>query len=266
MAPSPTMDQRIHGIIDPAMLLYMAVKSYILTLINVLVWKKGRLSDVRNDAFAQFWDWNTLGSALVAAQLLPSAEGVVLELGPGTGYQIEYMAAAGKRIRKIYGAEPCVPLHTHVLASARKAGLADGVYEVVTASAERESLLSGLEKAGLFDKETCETLYQLLKPGGKLLFAEHVVNPCHTPKGSRLARVMQTVYSLLGWSYFVGSCHLTRNTDQILLNTPKRYHERNGGGKTGKQDIDGSSAWREVQLDRHFGWSAIPYVSGTLVK
>ncbi|RMD44269.1 hypothetical protein DV735_g809, partial [Chaetothyriales sp. CBS 134920] len=247
MAPSPTLDQRIHGITDPAILLFMAFKS-------------------PRDPTQPL-----VGSAAVIAQLLPTAEGV--------------------RVRKIYGAEPCVPLHKAVLASARKAGLADGVYEVVAASAERESLLAGLAKAGVFDvdggkekekekgglggvfdtivcvrvlcsvedvEETCETLYALLKPGGKLLFVEHVVNPWQTPKGSRLARVMQTVYSLLGWSFFVGSCHLTRNTGQILVNTPKRYQERRNGS--------GPTAWREVQLDTHFGWSALPFTSGTLVK
>ncbi|RMZ92664.1 hypothetical protein DV736_g122, partial [Chaetothyriales sp. CBS 134916] len=285
---SPTTQQRTQGLLEPAILLYLAVKSFVLTLIDALVWRKRHLSDVRDDAFAQFWDWITPprdpnqpleGSAAIISQLLPSAEGIVLELGPGSGDQIQNLKPARKQITKVYGAEPCIPLHIPLRANARLSGFGEDKYEIVSASAEKHSLLAGLDQAGLlppkakashgqggvFDtiicvrvlcsvdnlEETCDTLYRLLKPGGKLLFCEHVVNPWRTAKGSGLARALQIVYSLLGWTFFVGNCHLTRNTGQVLINAPK--------GCT-------AGSWAEVQLDTHFGWSCLPYASGTLVK
>ena len=211
------------------------------------------------------------GSATLIPPLLATSEGVVLELGPGSGAQVRYFKPASKA-RKIYGAEPCLPLHKALLANAHESGLGDK-YAIVTAGAEKETLLPGLAKAGLlaktgddggvFDtivcvrvlcsvvnlKETGETLYELLKPGGKLLVCEHVENPWWTPKGSYLARGMQTVYSLLGWTFFVGNCHLTRNTGQALVDAAKAH-----GG------------WEEVDLTTSFTWTCLPYASGTLIK
>ena len=97
--------------------------------------------------------------------------------------------------------------------------------------------------------ETGETLYKLLKPGGKLLVCEHEVNPWHTAKGSFLARIVQTVYSLMGWTFFVGNCHLTRDIESALIESATPF-----GG------------WEDVDLKHNFGWSVLPYVSGTLVK
>jgi len=163
-------------------------------------------------------------------------------------------------------------LHKTLLSNAREAGVGDK-YSIVNAGAEKESLIPGLasagllantsEKGGVFDTivacrvlcsvkdlhETCETLYTLLKPGGKLLVCEHTVNPWWTSKGSYIARLLQTVYQLLGWTFFVGNCHLTRNTRQALIDAATPY-----GG------------WEEIDLPQHFGWTALPYVSGTLIK
>ena len=163
-------------------------------------------------------------------------------------------------------------MHPQLLANARQQGLGDK-YEIVTAGAEKESLIPGLAKAGLlahgaaeggiFDTivcvrvlcsvtnvaETCETLYKLLKPGGKLLVCEHEVNPWPSSKGSVFGRAMQTVYSLMGWSFFVGNCTLTRDVGGMLEEVGRR-----AGG------------WENVDLKHNFGWSVLPYVSGTLVK
>lgn len=213
-----------------------------------------------------------MGSATLIPPLLATAQGTVLEVGPGSGVQVRYFKPASASIKKIYGAEPCVPLHKTLLANAREAGLGDK-YSIVTAGAEKETLIPGLAQAGLlakavdmggiFDtivcvrvlcsvsdqKETGETLYKLLKPGGKLLVCEHVINPWRTPKGSSIARFMQQLYMLLGWKFFVGNCHLTRDTRKALTDAAKPY-----GG------------WAEIDFDINFTWTAIPYASGTLVK
>jgi SAM-dependent methyltransferase len=211
------------------------------------------------------------GSAALIPPLLATAEGIVLELGPGSGAQVRYFKPAVK-VKKIYGAEPCLPLHKTLLANARDAGLSEK-YAIVPAGAERESLIPGLAIAGLLEKasneggvfdtvvcirvlcsvkdvkETGETLYKLLKPGGKLLVCEHVENPWWTAKGSYVARILQSVYMLLGWSFFVGNCHLTRNMGKALIDAARPH-----GG------------WDSVDLTTSFGWAVLPYTSGTLVK
>ena len=185
--------------------------------------------------------------------------------------QVRYFKAA-TQATKIYGAEPCIPLHPQLLANARQQGLGEK-YEVVTAGAEKETLIPGLGKAGLlahgaaeggvFDTivcvrvlcsvtnvaETTETLYKLLKPGGKLLVCEHEVNPWQSHNGSLLARVVQISYSLMGWTFFVGNCHLSRDVGKTLVDAVKPL-----GG------------WDEIDLKHYFGWSVLPYVTGTLVK
>ncbi len=195
----------------------------------------------------------------------------MLEVGPGSGAQVRYFTAATDA-RKIYGAEPCVPLHPQLLANARQQGLSDR-YEIVTAGAEKETLIPGLAKAGLlaqgaaeggvFDTivcvrvlcsvtsvtETGGTLFNLLKPGGKLLVCEHEVNRWPSSRGSVLARALQILYSLMGWTFFVGNCHLQRDIGKALVDAADPF-----GG------------WEEVDLKHSFGWSVLPYVSGTLVK
>jgi hypothetical protein len=98
-------------------------------------------------------------------------------------------------------------------------------------------------------ERTVDELYGLLKPGGKLLVTEHVVNAWRTAKGSFLARVVQGVYQVFGWSFFIGDCALDRDTEGVLLRAA-----RSDGG------------WEVVDLERSFAWSVMPYLSGTLVK
>lgn len=98
-------------------------------------------------------------------------------------------------------------------------------------------------------ERTVHELYELLRPGGRLLITEHVVNPWRTAKGSIVARFVQAFYQLLGWSWFIGDCSLDRDTERVLRSAA----ETDGG-------------WDSIELERSFGWSAMPYISGTLVK
>ena len=234
--------------------------------LNVLLQYKTKYSPGPSDPNAPL-----VGSATLIPPLLATATGNVLELGPGSGAQVQYFKAASNA-QRIYGAEPCVPLHDDLQANARRHGLGDK-YVIIEAGAEKETLVPGLAKAGLlndkspehgvFDtivcvrvlcsvqnlEKTAETVYQLLKPGGKLLVCEHTVNPWWTRQGSFVGRFFQTLYSLLGWTFFVGNCHLTRDIQQAVVGAADPY-----GG------------WERVDLSNNFGWSVLPYVAGTLVK
>ncbi|EGD92476.1 hypothetical protein TESG_00051 [Trichophyton tonsurans CBS 112818] len=168
-----------------------------------------------------------------------------------------------RNLRVMYGAEPCV----------ESCGLASK-YRVLHCGAQPESLLPALKKAGALDDDTNEGkglfdtivcvrvlcsvpapektvkgLYDLLKPGGKMLVCEHVVNPWTTAKGSWVARLVQAMYGLSGWSFFMGGCNLDRDTERTLRAVA---------------DVDGG--WGSVDLELSFTSGPLPYISGTLVK
>jgi SAM-dependent methyltransferase len=166
-------------------------------------------------------------------------------------------------------------MHSGLKESANVAGLGDK-YQILPCGGERTSLLPALAKVGLlkesggevkeegiFDTIICirvlcsvpnlepslSTLYSLLRPGGRFIICEHVVNPWRTPKGSILSRAFQILYMLLGWPFFIGDCRMDRDTATLL----KQIGDANGG-------------WESVELDKKMEWSVLPFTSGVYVK
>lgn len=217
---------------------------------------------------------NNRNSTALIPPLLRTASGIVLDIGPGTGTQMPLLRSPA--ISAIYGAEPCHGLHKDLRAKAISEGLASK-YHILGCGVAASELIPALRDAdpgavdafdansknGVFDtilcvrvlcsvpemERTVRELYGLLKPGGRMVVVEHVVNPWRTAKGSFVARIMQGVYQFLGWSFLIGDCCLVRDTE---------------GALRGAADADGG--WESVELERSFGWSALPYISGVLVK
>lgn len=220
--------------------------------------------------------WLALGSSDASigplknfVPLLASATGFVLDVGPGDGRQLKLYTNPDMQI--IYAAEPCEVLHGDLKIAAEKAGLG-GKYRVLACGGEKQTLvpmlrevgvLKGQNVEGVFDtivcskvlcsvprlEETVAGLYDLLKPGGRLLVCEHVKNPWRTPKGSVIGRGIQIFFTLAGWTFFLGGCHLNRNTDVVL----KLAAEQDGG-------------WAKVDLEKVVAWGTIPFVLGEFVK
>ncbi|KAL2220081.1 S-adenosyl-L-methionine-dependent methyltransferase [Thermoascus aurantiacus ATCC 26904] len=303
-AYTPTARERVAAMLEPAVLLSKAMYHYVVVCLEA-VFKRGEVlapvlsakrKRLRDEAFGRFWlEFSAqpqrqpqqendngsdktespsppVGSAALIPPLLATASGVVLDIGPGSGTQMPLLRSPA--IRAIYGAEPCVDLHDELRARAAAAGLQDK-YHVLPCSVEKKALVPELEKHGIavpepgsgeegvFDTIICvrvlcsvpdpdrtiADLYDLLRPGGRMLVTEHVVNPWRTRKGSFVARAVQAVYEMLGWSFFVGDCHMDRDTAASL----RRAADKDGG-------------WESVELESSFGWSPMPYISGTLVK
>jgi SAM-dependent methyltransferase len=202
-------------------------------------------------------------------ELLSTSSGVVLDLGPGTGELLHVFKP--NLITKVYGPEPAVDMHQALQANINKAGL-NGKYEILNAGAEPDSLIPALAKAGaikpeglssqgLFDticctrvlcgvphtQDTIIELYRLLKPGGRIILAEHVVSPWPR-KGSVFGYFMQKVLILMGWHVWMGGCTLTKDTLSML--------KKAGGEK----------AWKEFDVRYINAWAPVPFVFGTLVK
>ncbi|RAL13679.1 class I SAM-dependent methyltransferase [Aspergillus homomorphus CBS 101889] len=293
MTTPPSFGGRLKGIFEPAQLMTWAMSHYIRVCAEA-IFKEGKIlapifqiQQLRDKAFGRFWvefskeesstskpGKKVNGSSDLLPPLLRTASGIVLDIGPGTGTQMPLLRS--QSIKTIYGAEPCRGLHEKLQLRAEAEGLSSK-YHILPSGAAASELLPALRatgtgitdaydldaKKGIFDtilcvrvlcsvpemQRTVDELYGLLKPGGKILVAEHVVNPWRTAKGSLLARAMQGVYQVLGWSFFSADCALNRDTEGALL----RAAERDGG-------------WEIVDLERHFSWSVMPYVSGSLVK
>ncbi|KAL4981179.1 hypothetical protein BDW66DRAFT_164078 [Aspergillus desertorum] len=220
--------------------------------------------------------------ALQSSDLIPpiisQATGVVLDVGPGTGSQMPLLSQIpASNIKAIYGAEPCLGLHGELRRRAVEHGLAQK-YTVLPCSVVQRELGPEMQRVGLvsdlsaeggnaevFDsiitvrvlcsvpepETTISYLYSLLKPGGKLLVVEHVVNPWTTPKGSILARIMQGVYHLFGWRWVMGDCCLNRDTEGMLRRAPERA---------------GDMGWESVDVDRWFEETCMVYIAGVFVK
>ena len=206
-------------------------------------------------------------------ELMNSASGIVLDVGPGTGTQQHLFDPS--KIRKMYGVEPAVDMHPELSKNAEKHGF-KGKYEIIAAGAEVTSLIPALAKggllpkshdgsyetAGVFDTVVCcrvlcgvpdeirtvEGLYRCLKPGGRMLICEHVVNPWPNG-GSLIAAFLQRIYMLMGWSFWLGGCCLDRDTERILMDVAK-----DDGG------------WEKVQIKSVESFTAIPFIVGELVK
>ncbi|KAJ5908267.1 hypothetical protein N7495_000949 [Penicillium taxi] len=238
--------------------------------------------NLRDESFARFWldfsafvdkmsaQFGLRGSSALIPPILETATGIVLDIGPGTGPQMPYLCSPA--IKAIYGPEPCLGLHRELKAKATSEGLGEKYY-VLLSSVATEELLPTLRETGtgvvdsydenpengIFDTIVCvrvlcsvpdvnssaRELYKLLRPGGRLLVTEHVVNPWRTAKGSLASRIAQGVYQLLGWSFFIGDCAMDRDTESAL----RRAGE-----------------WSEITLERSFESSPMPYLSGSLVK
>lgn len=129
--------------------------------------------------------------------LVAHAEGVVMELGPGSGEQLHRYDVS--KVTRIYGIEPNTRLFPALRENIKKAGLEE-VYIIVPCGVENKDMLRehGIEENSIDSiltihvlcsvpnpLETISALYGYLKPGGQLIYFEHV-------KHTRfMARLMQ---------------------------------------------------------------------------
>ncbi|KAI9745564.1 MAG: hypothetical protein M1818_001098 [Claussenomyces sp. TS43310] len=272
----PTIKDRFLSYMDPFFIYRVALYTLLEVIFETLRSDPRALlsfSSVRDDAFGKTWlkisgNDPRDGPLFDFAPLLGSATGVVLEVGPGSGVQVKSLTSS--RIKAVYGAEPCELLHEHLKAAASNAGLA-AKYHVLDCGGQRKSLIPQLQRAGLlgsnsgpvFDtiicskvlcsipdlEDTVACLYDLLKPGGRMLVLEHVKNPWRTRKGDLVSRMIQILIMLLGWTFVMGGCHLNRETSRVL----KSVACKDGG-------------WQKEDLEAKLTFSTIPWVMGELVK
>ncbi|KAL0948387.1 hypothetical protein HGRIS_010969 [Hohenbuehelia grisea] len=147
--------------------------------------------------WAAFADVVDEGGREVKADLItPNATGIVLDIGAGHGHTINYLDRS--KITKYVALEPNTLMHHEIRARATEAGYSEtnGTLLILSCGAEdTESIISSLrvdDQPPLCDtivsvltlcsvprpEEVLTTLARdVLKPGGQLLFYEHVLSP-----------------------------------------------------------------------------------------
>lgn len=156
------------------------------------------------------------GAAPIAKQrgkVVPGAKGVVLELGFGSGLNLPYYDRAS--VTRLYALEPSQGM----LVRARKlAAASDLPVEILAETAEALSLAPGSVDTVLVTYSLCtipdpasalEAARRALKPGGRLLFAEHGRAPDEAVRKTQ-ARVEPI------WKRIAGGCHLTRDIPALI--------------------------------------------------
>jgi ubiquinone/menaquinone biosynthesis C-methylase UbiE len=151
-------------------------------------------------------------AAAERARLVPSASGVVLEIGIGSALNLPYYTSA---VRALYGVDPSQELWRigrrrlaagsfpirYVVGSAEALPIADrGVDTVLTTWT-----LCSIPDAGAALAE----MRRVLKPGGRLVFIEHGRSP-----DPSVRRWQDRLTPL--WSRVAGGCHLNRPIDALL--------------------------------------------------
>jgi SAM-dependent methyltransferase len=148
----------------------------------------------------------------IRARVLPQARGEVLELGAGTGGNFALYPPA---LRRLAACEP--DPHMRRRAARRAERLKLGV-ELCAASAEALPYPDAAFDTVVATFVLCtipapdralEEARRVLRPGGQLLFAEHVAH--RRPAGRRVQDALDRP-----WGFFAGGCHLNRDAVALI--------------------------------------------------
>lgn len=146
-------------------------------------------------------------------KIVPQAEGVVLELGFGSGLNLPHYDP--KKVAKLYALEPAAGM----LSRARKRAADSAVpVEILAEAAEDASLPGESVDTALVTYSLCSmsdpvaalaAARRALRPGGRLLFCEHGLAP-----DQGVVRWQKRIEPF--WRVFGGGCHLTRDIPGIV--------------------------------------------------
>ena len=146
-------------------------------------------------------------------QLVPQAQGRVLEVGMGTGRNLAFYDRS--RVTRLVGVDPAMQMHPLAQKRSQRAGIA---VELMGLSAEQlpaddasfDTVVCTYTLCSIPDAaQALREMRRVLVPGGKLLFCEHGRAPDET------VRRWQDRFQPL-WGPLAGGCHLGRDIPGLL--------------------------------------------------
>ena len=147
------------------------------------------------------------------ADLIPQAEGDVLEVGCGGGLNFGHYDPV--RVSRVRGLDPSAALRLmaekQANATAANIAVGEGVAESLPfADAQFDTAVLTFTLCSVASPQRAlSEIRRVLKPGGRLLFCEHGRSP------DAAVRVWQGRVEPL-WKRIAGGCHLTRPVTQLL--------------------------------------------------
>ena len=146
-------------------------------------------------------------------KVVPMAEGLVLEVGIGSGLNIPYYDAA--KVDKILGLDPSEELNRMALKVAEDKGIP---VEFILSGAEAMPLPDNHVDTVLVTFTMCtipevaaanKEMLRVLKPGGKMIFCEHGLAP-----DTNVSKWQSRIDPI--WGKIAGGCHLNRDIPGLI--------------------------------------------------
>ena len=151
----------------------------------------------------------------IRAGLLRSASGRTLEIGAGTGLNLEHYPGA---VTQLVLSEPDPHMAKRLRATVATRSPVDSA-EVIEAGAEAlpyeadsfDTVVSTLVLCTVSDpRRAVAEASRVLRPGGRLLFIEHVRDRAGTRRSQWQDRLERP------WGWFLGGCHPNRDTGRLI--------------------------------------------------
>lgn len=170
-------------------------------------------------------------------KLVPHARGRVLEIGIGSGLNLDFYDP--EHVTKVWGLDPSPEMLGMAATAARKVPIE---VEMVLAGGEEMPLDSNSFDTVVITYTLCtisdselalREMARVLKPGGELLFCEHGAAP--DVNVLRWQRRLNPLWRRLG-----GGCHLDRDTPDLL---------RRGGFEITEMDTMYIPGWRPASFN-----------------
>jgi SAM-dependent methyltransferase len=192
-------------------------------LLAVLVHARSRT--MRQQQFAALWKFLSPRADSETSNrkraLLAGVGGDVVEIGPGVGANAAYFDPS--RIKRLTLAEPNEFMHLDLAESARRARFQPAQVVIVSSSASHLPLPTASQDSVVCTLVLCSAddpgavireALRVLRPGGRLIFLEHVV--ANTRSRPFRALLQRFVMATGLWSAFGDGCELTRDTAALL--------------------------------------------------